>query len=439
MQGRPGRHPGLELKHPEPHDTVSGGVSQRRGSAGGGLENGPRGCNYHRMSDALQIILADPELRQWPHHGPAATSQNTAEELASAPFTPLRPPAPEPTAAAPIHPTLEITAPLTTALTAPAYRGVTATDNTDVNATAHPAWPGRTPAAAADRDDTYYPPVDNSAASAPQTIDEDDDDGAQNSPHTTLAFDEIARRANPIADKFGDATEWLKNNWRRPRTAIFAAAAVLAAVSLTAWATTTSAPMQPTATVTDTSAQPNTAAPQSTPGADSALPVKSAEARCPAPSTDPMLAFSPAAGQPWKCVQAWGVDGQVLTVTLPGLAQISAVAIMPGANSEAAGEDQWGHYRTVERLTWTFNDDAHTEISQCTNSRRDLVVQSLAEPDCVGFTPRGPVIASQVQVTIEKTIAPPSANALGPVGPVDSSSESSAFAVSRLQIIGHPR
>jgi hypothetical protein len=394
------------------------------------------------MSDALQIILGDPELQSWPHRGPAATTADDAAELAPAPFTAPRLPEPHPAPAALFDPALETPAPLTTALTAPTYPAPPAPDNAHVNDTAPLTAVDRDPATAPYRDDTYDPPADNSAATAPQTHDDNHHDDAPNSAPTPVAFDEIVRPRRPVADKFEGTAEWVKNNWRRPKTAITALAAVLAAVSLAAWASTNTAPPQPTATITAPSTDP-AAAPTASP-TDTPLTVKTAAARCPAPSTDPMNAAAPAGGQPWICVRAWGIDGQVLTVTLAGPAVISAVAIVPGANTEAGGEDQWVRYRTVERVSWTFNDAARTTITQCTDSRRDLLTQSVSAPDCAGVTPRGPVIASQVEITIEKTAAPPSAPtggaiSAGPLGAGNSTSGSpSAFAVSRIQVIGHP-
>ncbi len=395
------------------------------------------------MSDALQTILADPELQNWPHRGPAGPLTGGAAEFATAPLPAPRLPEPEtPVAPAP-HPTLEFPAPLTTAVTAPTYRAAPAPQHDHVTDTADPTADDRDTGTAPYRDDPYYPPRDNTPATAPITADDHNDDDAHNSPHTPMSFDEITRRGNPFTDKFGAATQWAKNNWRNPRTALIAAAATIAVISIAAWATTGSTPTaQPTATITaPTTGTPST--PAAAAPADAPLPVKAAEARCPAPSTDPMNAFTAGGGQPWLCVQAWGIPGQVLTVTLNGLSQISVVAILPGANTEIAGVDQWGRYRTVERLTWTFADAARTTITQCTNNRRELVTLSLSEPDCAGRPGRGPVVASQVQVTIEKTAAPPSApsgNALG-VGPVSGDSgsgDSSVFAVSRLQLIGHP-
>ncbi len=399
-------------------------------------------ANITNMSDALQIILADPELQSWPHRGTAATPADHAAELTPAPLTAPRLPEPHPAPAALFDPDPEITAPLTTALTAPTYRAAPAPENTQFSDPAPAAAADRDPLAAPYRDDTYDPVADNSTATAPENPVDNHDDDAPNSAHTPLSFDEMVRRRSPLADKFEGTTEWVKDNWRRPKTAITALAAVLAAASLAAWASTPTAPPQPTATITAPSAGPATTAPAAP--TDAPLTVTAAAARCPAPSTDPMNAVTAAGGQPWKCVQAWGVDGQVLTLTLAGKSVISAVAMLPGANTEADGEDQWSRYRTVERVTWTFNDDARTEITQCTGSRRDLLIHSVTVPDCAGVTPRGPIIASTVQITIEKTIAPPAAPAGGGLNaaPIEAgagtSGATAVFAVSRIQVIGHP-
>ena len=150
-----------------------------------------------------------------------------------------------------------------------------------------------------------------------------------------------------------------------------------------------------------------------------------------------MNALRPDSTQPWICVRAWGIDGQVLTLTLDGPYVISAVRIMPGVNTESDGQDQWLKYRTVARAAWTFNDSAHTKITQATDSRRELLTQTVAPSNCSASPCR--VVASQVVLTVEKTTAPasaPTGTGLNPVGDA-ATEDSSAFGVSRIEIIGH--
>ncbi|MFN8073598.1 MAG: hypothetical protein U0R66_17575 [Mycobacterium sp.] len=389
------------------------------------------------MSDALHTILADPELQAWPHRSTTTIPVEDPAENTEQPFvTPRQDNADVPTPDTPA-PSTEIAAAPVTGLTAAPDRAAPAPLNPLLITAAHPAAADRTAVGAADRDDTYLPPHANSASDADEPDEDATSGGAPNSPTAPLAFDEIARRRNPLGDKFGDAAEWLKSNWRRPKVLGAAAAAVVAAVTLTAWASAAGEqPPPPTATLT----APSSAAP---PGpaaaapADGPIPVTAASARCPAPSSDPMNALRPDSTQPWICVRAWGIDGQVLTLTLDGPYVISAVRIMPGVNTESDGQDQWLKYRTVARAAWTFNDSAHTKITQATDSRRELLTQTVAPSNCSASPCR--VVASQVVLTVEKTTAPasaPTGTGLNPVGDA-ATEDSSAFGVSRIEIIGH--
>lgn len=394
------------------------------------------------MSDALQTILADPELQNWPQRGTSEMPAVPAPELVPPPFTPPRLTDPGPAAGTGWDLAPERADAPTTAVTAPAYQTATAPENIQFTDTAHPTAPDRDAVTAPADDDPYDPPHANSTTH-PQETDDDNDDDAHHFPHHTPAFDEITRRAHPFSDKFHNAAEWAKNNWRRPKVLTAGAATLIALASLAALPSTRGAdPEQPTATLTSPATEASPAPAAASP-VNGSIPVRFATARCPAPSSDPMNALrlaAPAAGQPWICVRAWGIDGQVLTVGLDGSWVIDAVRIMPGANSEANGEDLWPRYRTVSRVAWTFNDATRTKLTQCTDSRRELLTQTLAAPDCLGKTATGPVVASQVELTIEKTDAPPSApTGTGPavLDGQASGEAASAFAVSHLEIIGH--
>ena len=395
------------------------------------------GVTITDMSDALQTILADPELQSWPHRGTATIPAAVADEFAEPPFVEPRRAEPDLPSPPPVTPAAETpTAPVTPPA-APPRRGDTEPLTPLLNATAHPAAPARAAATAQDDEDPYNPPHANSAVDAEEHGDGNDAEPAPNSLTAPVAFDEIARRRAPISDKFGAAAEWLNTNWRRPKVLGAAAAAVVAAVTVTAWAAAAgeSAPA-PTATLTAPAAGVASPAPAAAP-ADGPIPVKAASARCPAPSSDPMNAVRPDSTQPWICVRAWGIDGQVLDLTLDGPYVITAVRIMPGVNAEADGQDQWLKYRTVSRAAWTFNDAARTKIVQSTESRRELLTQTVAPTNCATSPCR--VVASQVVLTVEKTTAPasaPTGTGLSPVGEA-AADDSSAFGVSRIEIIGH--
>lgn len=388
------------------------------------------------MSDALQTILADPELQAWPHRGTTTIPAETAAENAPEPFVAPRQPDTDSPAPALAAPAAEIAAAPVTPLTAGSGRAAAAPLNPLLTPAAHSAADPRAAATAADRDDTYDPPHANSTADADEPTDGSDGDTAPNSPTAPLAFDEITRRRAPIGDKFSAAAEWVRSNWRRPKVLGAAAAAAVAAVTVTAWASTAGEPAPaPTATLTAPSSAASVA-PAAAPS-DGPIPVTTASARCPAPSSDPMNAVRPDSAQPWICVRAWGIDGQVLTLTLDGPYVITAVRIMPGVNAESDGQDEWLKYRTVSRAAWTFNDAAHTKITQATDNRRELLTQPVAPSNCSASPCR--VVASQVVLTVEKTTAPasaPTGTGLNPVGDVGQE-DSSAFGVSRIEIIGH--
>ena len=390
------------------------------------------------MSDALDMILADPQLREWPHREPSSLSESDATQFPTATIVAPRtdntaspaapPPAPPPETppaaviAPPAHPDPVAAAPESPLITAPAAA----------------AAPTRGAPTAQDRDDPYDPPRDNSPADAEQNTGSVDDSAAPNSGSAPLAFDEITRPRRHLRDTFTRPTEWMKENWRRPQVLGSAAAAVVAAVTVTVWAAASSEPApQPTATLTAPSAAA-AAPPASTPIVDGPIPVKSASARCPAPSSDPMGAVRPDSTQPWICVRAWGIDGQVLTLTLDGPYVITAVRIMPGVNAELDGQDQWLRYRTLTRVSWSFNDAGRTKIVQSTDNRRELLTETVAPADCA--SPGCAVVASQVALTVAKTTAPaaaPTGLGISPAGGGIGTDAATAFGVSRIEIIGH--
>lgn len=387
---------------------------------------------------ALQTILADPELQIWPQRGPTDSADTTGKELPLAAFSPPRnaelPTAPEQPALA----AGEIAAAPLTAPDPSSDRAAAAAAEPLITPTATATAAGRAALAEGNRDDPCDQPPDNTPADAQETEYRDSEPPAPNSAAAPLAFDEITRPRRPLADKFSDAGQWMKDNWRRPQILGSAAAAIVTAVTVSVWmASASDTGQQPTATLTaPTAAAAPAPAAAPVPG-DGPIPVTTASARCPAPSSDPMNAVRPESTQPWICVRAWGIDGQVLTLTLDGPYVISAVRIMPGVNAETDGQDQWLKYRTLSRVSWSFNDVGQTKIRQSTDSRRELLTQAVSPSDC----PAGgcQLVASQVVLTVEKTTAPASAPTGSGLGPVSSArgEQSSAFGVSRIEIIGH--
>lgn len=277
-------------------------------------------------------------------------------------------------------------------------------------------------------------PADESAAECPGA---DDDTGPVPSP---LAFDDIAAKPKVFNAAVGSTGQWLKDrDWKSPRTLGIAAAAALTVGSLLAWSFGSSTEIQgPAAQITAPVSDPNPG-PTDTPvvRSDEPITVATATARCPAPSSDPMNAVRPQSTKPWTCVRAWQIDGQVLELAFDKASVIAAVSIMPGANSTEGDQDQWAKYRTVERLEWAFNDAAHTRCTQETGSLRQLATLTITPANCSQKGPWQPVIASAVSVTIQKTAEPSNPNTLGRTSD-PGGSDYTAFAVSRLEIIGHP-
>ena len=390
------------------------------------------------MSDALQTILADPELQNWPNSAAAGIPAPPAEELPLADISPPRstppPPASTPEAAA----AAERAAGPVTASAAVTDRAPTAPEEPLLTPTAEPAADPDDTLAAAARDDGYDQPPGNSAEAAQETDIAIEEPAAPTSLSAPPAFDEITRRRRPISDKLAAGGQWVKDNWRRPPMLGGAAAAVVAAVTVGVWtATSTQGEHQPAATLTAPAASPADPPPAAVAPTEGPLPVITASARCPAPSSDPMNAARPESTQPWICVRAWGIDGQVLTLTLDGPYVITAVRIMPGVNTESDGQDQWLKYRTLSRVAWSFNDVGKTKIRQSTDSRRELLTQPVTPADCPAGTCQ--LVASQVVLTVEQTAPPasaPTGSGLNPASSSPGAANPTAFGVSRIEIIG---
>jgi hypothetical protein len=370
------------------------------------------------MSDVLRLILADPELQQWPRQGghsaaiPGApeSGQNSGADVAA-----VTVPDDAQTAITKMR-----------ALIAADDNSAAASDDRNVDHDDRD-WPPSPPAAATDSaDNAYRDDINNTDG---RSIDAD-------APTTPMSFDDITQRPHVLTDKLGAGIGWLKDrNWKSPKTLGVAAAAIVAVTAAGLWATSagrsetqpTAQPAAPTAT-----ADP---APRGAP-ADAAIPVTEASARCPAPSSDPMNALRPTSTEAWICVRAWQVDGQILDLTLDGPYVITAVRIMPGVNTEVDGQDQWLKYRTVRWVGWEFNDPAHTTVDQDTHDRRELLTQPVTPKNCSGDQCR--LVASHVVVTIEKTDEPVNPRTLPTPTATAAGADYTAFGVSRIEIVGHP-
>lgn len=74
-------------------------------------------------------------------------------------------------------------------------------------------------------------------------------------------------------------------------------------------------------------------------------PAKVEAAEYPISLTPPMDAFTPGGGKAWVCA---GLDGTVLTITLPSLTAVSEINVLPGFEGrDKDGSDQWAKHRIV--------------------------------------------------------------------------------------------
>jgi len=378
------------------------------------------------MTDLLQSILADPELRAWPRFttntspplNAADSSSDIAAESISAP----------PHDSAPDDPQ--------TALHR--MRGfVTASPEPEIQ-DAHPVI-SHTPVSPPPVEGANDEPLDRTSDSrdpAQDTVQRPDSDDV---PPPPMAFDDIAAKASAITARITAAGQWLKNrDLKNPKTiGVAAAVAVTVAALGYWWAHSTGHNGTAQIVASDESpasrSQVATQVPQ-----DSPIPVVTAKARCPAPSSEPMDAIrATSSGQFWKCVRAWQLDGQLLELTFDKSYVVTAVSVMPGANVEVEKQDQWVKYRTVTRLSWTFNDAGHTRCTQTTDNVRKLATLNVTAANCHHTGPWQPVVASAATVTIEKTSEPSNPNSVAAPGG-GAGADYTAFAVSHLELVGHP-
>lgn len=406
----------------------------------------PRGSGEHllglpawvTMTDLLHRILADPHLRQWPQRTPH----------------PVHPAAcPEPPESAGVA--VDDAEPESAGLDDPSaainkMRNLIDPFVVDDIETMPP--PPAPSAVRPESVDTVAPTTgddtaennsdDNNPANTP--ADTDDDSADPRSDSTVPAgFDDIAAQSNVFADRIADAKEWARSiNWKKPATLAYAAAAVVTILTAV-WAVVAGSGAEPQVPTAQIASAPSPADPipaRSAPAVDAPIPasaVVSASARCPAPSSDPMNALRPESAQPWICVRAWQIDGQLLKITFARPYVISAVGIIPGASAEIDGEDQWLKYRTVSRLSWTFNDPARTTVVQTTGDRRELLSMPVTSTSC-DATPDCPIVASAVTLTIQSTSEPSNPGSIEATTTRLGGADYTAFAVSHIEIIGHP-
>ncbi|MEM6107622.1 hypothetical protein AAHS21_15485 [Mycobacterium sp. 050272] len=392
------------------------------------------------MTDLLDKLLADPELLEWPRFTTPA-----ADDPGGAPADDMAPAgmASHMTGAASDDRELAVEK-LRSYIDETAPGDPTASDAEfgRLGFDAPPAGDDAVDAAQRTTDDQYAAETtaDSKSAAHSGTAENSEDHDPADNNETPLAFDDIAAKNNALSSGVGAVGQWLKDqNWKSPRTLGITAASVIAAAVLGQWILQGAGDHTPTAQLAAPSTS-HTAAPAAPAvPADGPVQVLTATARCPAPSSDPMNALRVESTQPWICVRAWQIDGQILEVTFDKAYVISAVSIMPGADSEEGGEDQWAKFRTVQLLNWSFNDVGRTNCDQDTRNERKTATLEINAANCYHQGPWQPVVASSVTITIRHTDQPSNPNSVGtPAGDPSANADYTAFAVSHLELIGHP-
>jgi len=251
----------------------------------------------------------------------------------------------------------------------------------------------------------------------------------------------------------GAADPWWKLSWidwgKRSHRYVTAAAGVLVVVVIAAialpWGQEDSSPTNSAEdspafsvpTITESPSAPAPGGPAPASAADAPIPIKRAESRCTAGSTDPMQAFDNDLGTAWMCVPAYGVPGTVLRVQFENWYVVTGVSIVPGWNRvNPDGTDEWIKHRTAATVEYQFNDPDETRLTQVTNNARDEVLTPVQPP----------VLASAMTVTITEfgtptgavadvTTVPGQGGILASDKPV--TGDLKDFAISSISVIGH--
>lgn len=165
--------------------------------------------------------------------------------------------------------------------------------------------------------------------------------------------------------------------------------------------------------------------------------------------TPPADAFSGEKGKGWVCS---GLDGTVLTITLPGPTSVSEIDVMPGLDGkDADGSPLWGKHRLVSNVAFGFDYGdpeygAFTDKPQMQKTvlktpriTRTITMTILYTKDISGKGPQAvdPSGGPGILGDLGKTSLDPSAS----TAPSTSSADNSrppTFAVGAIQVLGHP-
>lgn len=208
-----------------------------------------------------------------------------------------------------------------------------------------------------------------------------------------------------------------------------------------------------------------------TPGDKAIMPIGADVPReaCITGSTPPMDAFTDHATdknkKAWACQTPHGAPGTTMTITLPGamntISEISAIPGYDGADQD--GKDNWPRYRLVSSVIWYF-DDGSSKQQDFTAERKSQTLKfdtpkftktvrlSVATTTAAPPAGHSPATTSSAPGLLGdlgdwgKTLgggdpktptAPAGISPAAPVAGAPQPAETTAFAMSGIQIIGH--
>lgn len=197
-------------------------------------------------------------------------------------------------------------------------------------------------------------------------------------------------------------------------------------------------------------AESTTPAPAADVTADSVIqPAKVEAAEYPISLTPPTDAFTPGGGKAWVCA---GLDGTVLTITLPTLTAVSEINVLPGFEGrDKDGSDQWAKHRIVTSAMFylDYGDPipAGPDGQGYTNKKeRQTTPMHSAMTKTIRMVILGTEsVAPEAPATGEGQPKPGIFGDLGNLGldqapstPTSTDNRPATFAIGGIEIVGHP-
>ena len=298
---------------------------------------------------------------------------------------------------------------------------------------------------------------ENDAAAEPNTVDpdfEDDFDHSDDGDISTTSGDVSGDAAGADVDS-GNKSQG--RAFRMPRKALFIA--IPAAVLLAAGAAIPSIGAHNQtgkSTVVSQNASGNASTPTSaapTVIPDEVIkPVSAQAAEYPISLTSPMDAFSGDKAKAWVCA---GLDGTVLTITLPSPTAISEIGIVPGFDGrDKDGSDQWGKHRIVTAVAYYLDYGAAPVTGDYVNKRQRqttkfngaitqtirIVILGTQDVSGKGPTPDAGTTSTSPAPGLLGDLSSPGPLSLDPssAAPSPQDRRPATFAIGSIEIIGHP-